>query len=220
MILREGRVFEKAGVNTSEVWGRISPELANRLPTPEGRFWAAGVSIVVHPRSPHVPAAHMNVRRIATQKHWFGGGADLTPTFPCKVDTQNFHQSLQEVCDDQAPGLYKKYKNTCDHYFALPHRGERRGVGGVFFDDLATDNWNADFIFVTKIAQAFSKTYANIVHRRMRQPWSADERLTQLRKRGRYVEFNLLYDRGTKFGLETGGDVEAIFMSLPPLVAW
>jgi coproporphyrinogen III oxidase len=220
-ILR-GRVLEKGGVNVSVVEGMFSDAFRGRIPgaAENPRFWAAGISVVVHPRSPLVPAAHMNTRMIATTRRWFGGGADLTPVFPDAEDTADFHAALKAACDGSDPGYYPRFKAWCDDYFFLPHRDEPRGVGGIFFDDLATDDFEADFAFVRAIGLAFLDVYPRIVRRRMTAPWTAEQKRTQLVKRGRYVEFNLLWDRGTRFGIETGGNPDAVLMSMPPEAAW
>ena len=220
-ILR-GRVLEKAGVNVSVVEGVFSDAFRERIPgaAENPRFWAAGISVVVHPRSPLVPAAHMNTRMIATTRQWFGGGADLTPVFPDAEDTADFHAALKAACDGSDPGYYPRFKAWCDDYFFLPHRDEPRGVGGIFFDDLATDDFEADFAFVRAIGLAFLDVYPHIVRRQMTAPWTAEQKRTQLVKRGRYVEFNLLWDRGTRFGIETGGNPDAVLMSMPPEAAW
>lgn len=220
-ILR-GRVLEKAGVNVSVVEGVFSDAFRGRIPgaAENPRFWAAGISVVVHPRSPLVPAAHMNTRMIATTRQWFGGGADLTPVFPDAEDTADFHAALKAACDGSDPGYFPRFKAWCDDYFFLPHRDEPRGVGGIFFDDLATDDFEADFAFVRAIGLAFLDVYPHIVRRHMTAPWTAEQKRTQLVKRGRYVEFNLLWDRGTRFGIETGGNPDAVLMSMPPEAAW
>ena len=217
-----GRVLEKAGVNVSTVAGEFSEAFRARIPgaAEDGRFWASGISVVVHPRSPLAPAAHMNTRMIVTRKRWFGGGADLTPVFPDADDTSAFHSALQAACDGADPGYYPRFKTWCDEYFYLPHRTERRGVGGIFFDDLATPDFEADFAFVRAVGLAFLDVYPRLLRRHMAEPWTAEQKQAQLVKRGRYVEFNLLYDRGTRFGIETGGNPEAVLMSLPPEAAW
>jgi coproporphyrinogen III oxidase len=222
MSILRGRVLEKAGVNVSTVWGEFSEALRHRIPgaVDDPRFWASGISVVVHPRSPLVPAAHMNTRMIATARRWFGGGADLTPTFAVDADTADFHAALAAACDGADPAYYPRFKAWCDTYFYLPHRGEPRGVGGIFFDDLATADVEADFDFVRAVGLAFLDVYPRLVRRNRNTPWTAEHKAAQLRKRGRYVEFNLLYDRGTRFGIETGGNPEAVLMSLPPEAAW
>jgi coproporphyrinogen III oxidase len=222
MALLRGRVLEKVGVNVSTVEGEFSEAFRARIPgaAEDGRFWASGISVVVHPRSPLVPAAHMNTRMIATCKRWFGGGADLTPVFPDADDSASFHAALRAACDSADPGYYPRFKAWCDEYFYLPHRGEARGVGGIFFDDLATDDLEADFAFVRAVGLAFLDIYPRIARKHMDEPWTAEQKQAQLVKRGRYVEFNLLYDRGTRFGIETGGNPEAVLMSLPPEAAW
>jgi coproporphyrinogen III oxidase len=222
MSLLRGGILEKAGVNVSTVDGVFSETVRARIPGAgtEGRFWASGISVVVHPRSPLVPAAHMNTRMIVTSRRWFGGGADMTPVFPVDEDTAEFHAALRGACEAADPSYYPRYKAWCDEYFWLPHRNEPRGVGGIFFDDLATADAEADFAFVQGVGLAFLAAYPGIVRRRMREPWTAEQKRAQLVKRGRYVEFNLLWDRGTRFGIETGGNAEAVLMSLPPEVAW
>ena len=218
----KGRVFEKIGVNVSVVHGEFAPEFRAEIPgaTEDPRFWAGGISLVSHPCSPLVPAAHMNTRHIATRKAWFGGGGDLTPIYPDTAAAADFHAALRRACDAYDAEAYAKYKKWCDEYFFLPHRNEPRGAGGIFFDYLDGGDWERDFAFVRAVGEAFLAAYAAIVRERMRLPWTAEQRRHQLVRRGRYVEFNLLYDRGTRFGLRTGGNVEAILMSLPPEAAW
>jgi len=220
--LMKGRVFEKIGVNISTVFGEFAPEFRAEIPgaVEDPRFWAAGISVVAHPCSPLVPAAHMNTRHIVTKKAWFGGGADLTPIYPDEPAAAEFHAALRRACDGYDPEAYGKFKKWCDEYFYLPHRDEPRGAGGIFFDYLDGGHWERDFAFVRAVGEAFLAAYASIVGARMRHKWTREQRQHQLVRRGRYVEFNLLYDRGTRFGLRTGGNVEAILMSLPPEVAW
>jgi coproporphyrinogen III oxidase len=220
-VLEGGAVFEKAGVNFSEVFGEFSPEFARTMPGDGLAFTATGTSWVLHPESPHVPTVHGNFRLLTHgSRAWFGGGADLTPYYPVLEDVIHFHRTWRAVCDAHAVADYRSLKRACDDYFHLPHRGEARGVGGIFFDQFGGDDLEAAFAFVRACADSFPDAYLPIVRRRKTQPWTAAERGFQEYRRGRYVEFNLLYDRGTLFGLKTHGRTESILMSLPPVVRY
>ena len=224
--LLKGRVFEKVGVNVSTVFGTFSPEFRQQIPgaAADPRFWASGVSLVAHMCSPRVPAAHFNTRMLVTSQGRFGGGGDLTPlrsdSEAAREDSADLQAAFRAACDRHDPACYPRYREWCDRYFFLPHRNEARGAGGIFFDQHSSGDAPADMAFVQDVGRAFLNAFPRIVRRRMAEAWTPDEREALLVKRGRYVEFNLLYDRGTLFGLKTGGNVEAILMSLPPEVRW
>lgn len=217
----KGRVFEKVGVNVSTVGGAFEGDFAKTIhgAGEDPSFFATGISLVAHMANPHVPAVHMNTRFLTTTKRWFGGGADLNPPLPYDEDTADFHARLQAACDGHDPAYYPRFKAWADDYFYIPHRKVHRGVGGIFYDHLEGD-WEADFALTQEVGRAFLDVYPKLVRRRMDQPFDDADRQRQLEWRGRYAEFNLIYDRGTLFGLKTGGNVDAILMSLPPMAAW
>ena len=220
-ILKNGKIFEKVGVNFSKVYGKFPKQFQKNIPgaSKDPRFWASGISIVMHMQNPHIPAMHFNTRFICTTKNWFGGGMDVTPTIKDEKERKNFHKILKVMCDRHNKNYYKKYKKWCDKYFFLPHRNEPRGIGGIFFD-YENKNWENDFKFVREVGISFLEISTNIIKRKMKLKYSENDKMKQLLKRGRYIEFNLLYDRGTKFGLNSGGNTEAILMSLPPKAKW
>ena len=217
----KGKVFEKVGVNVSTVGGAFSPEFAKTIhgASEDPHFFATGISLVAHMANPHVPAVHMNTRYLRTSKSWFGGGADLNPPLPREEDTAFFHDVLKAACDTHDADYYPRFKAWADDYFFIPHRGVHRGVGGIFYDHLEGD-FDANFAFTRDVGEAFLKAFPPIVRRRMHESWSQEDYARMLEWRGRYAEFNLVHDRGTLFGLKTGGNVDAILMSLPPMASW
>jgi len=220
-ILENGKVFEKVGVNFSEVYGKFSKEFRNKIPgtNNNSNFWASGISIVMHMKNPHVPAMHFNTRYIYTSFGWFGGGMDLTPCIKDENFKKWFHKELKLSCDKHNKNYYKKYKKNCDKYFYLPHRKETRGIGGIFFD-YKKENWEKDFNFVRDVGLTFKNIFRKTISKKNNKKWNKKQKEIQYLKRGRYAEFNLLYDRGTRFGLQTGGNTNAILMSLPPTAKW
>ena len=220
-ILENGKIFDKVGVNFSEVYGKFSNEFKNKVPGTKtsSKFWASGISVVMHMKNPHVPAMHFNTRYIVTSFGWFGGGMDVTPCMKDKKLENWFHSELKKSCNKHNKNYYKKYKKWCDEYFYLPHRKEPRGIGGIFFD-YKKNNWEKDFSFVREVGISFKNISNEIIEKKNKLKWTIKDKEIQYKKRGRYVEFNLLHDRGTKFGLQTGGNVEAILMSLPPTAKW
>ena len=222
MSIMKGNIFEKVGVNISTVYGKFSENFRSNIPGAEddGKFWASGISVVSHPKNPFVPAAHMNTRLIVTSKTWFGGGGDITPMKPSKVMSREFHNDLKNSCNRHNENYYDEFKKWADEYFLIKHRNETRGDGGIFFDYVNTGNWEKDLSFVRDIGETFLNSYSSIIKKTKNLPWNEKDREDQLIKRGRYAEFNLIYDRGTLFGLKTGGNIDAILMSLPPEVKW
>ena len=220
-ILRNGSIFEKVGVNISEVSGRFDKEFKKKIPGTEksSRFWASGISLVAHFHNPKIPSLHFNTRYIVTAKEWFGGGMDVTPAIKDAKQKKYFHLELKKMCANHNKNYYKEHKANCDKYFFLPHRNETRGDGGIFYDYLS-NNWEKDFLYTKDVGEVFLSITKNIIAKKINLKWTKKEKQKQLIKRARYAEFNLLHDRGTKFGLATGGNVEAIFMSLPPLASW
>ena len=220
-ILNNGKIFEKVGVNFSKVCGKFPKEMKKKIPGTNTslNFWASGISVVMHMKNPHIPAIHFNTRYIYTTHGWFGGGIDLTPCIKDDDEKKWFHHELKNICDKHNKNYYPEYKKLCEKYFYLPHRKETRGVGGIFFD-YKKNNWEKDFNFVRDVGLTFRKIFTSIIKKKIKKKWTKKEKELQYIKRGRYIEFNLLYDRGTKFGLQTGGNTEGILMSLPPIAKW
>jgi len=220
-ILKDGKVFDKVGVNFSKVYGKFPKKFQKNIlgAKKDPRFWASGISVVMHMKNPLIPAMHFNTRYISTTRQWFGGGMDVTPSKKDNLEKKDFHQTLKKMCDQHNKNYYNKYKKWCDEYFYLPHREEARGIGGIFFD-YKNNNFEKDFKFVRDVGVTFQKLFNKIIRKKFKKKWTTNDKELQYVKRGRYVEFNLLHDRGTKFGLQTGGNVEGILMSLPPLAKW
>ena len=220
-ILRNGKVFDKVGVNFSKVYGKFPKKFQKNIPgaQKDPRFWASGISVVMHLKNPLIPAMHFNTRYISTTHDWFGGGMDVTPSKADNVEKKEFHRTLKKMCNRHNKSYYKIYKKWCDEYFYLPHRREPRGIGGIFFD-YKKENFEKDFKFVRDVGITFELIFNQIIQRKIKKKWTSKDKEIQYIKRGRYTEFNLLYDRGTKFGLQTGGNTEGILMSLPPLAKW
>ena len=220
-ILKNGKVFEKVGVNFSRVCGKFPKKFQKNIlgAAKDPRFWATGISVVMHMQNPNIPAMHFNTRYICTTKDWFGGGMDITPSMKDNIEKNKFHKTLKIMCDRHNKKFYNKYKKWCDEYFYLPHRNEARGIGGIFFD-YKKENYEKDFNFVRDIGVTFQMLFNNIIQKKIKKKWTLKDKEMQYIKRGRYTEFNLLYDRGTKFGLQTGGNIEGILMSLPPIAKW
>ena len=220
-ILKDGKIFDKVGVNYSKVYGKFPKNLQKKIlgAKKNPSFWASGISVVMHMKNPHIPAMHFNTRYICTTQDWFGGGIDVTPSIKDENEKKEFHKILKKMCERHNKNYYAKYKKWCDEYFYLPHRKETRGIGGIFFD-YKKNNFEKDFKFTRDIGITFQSIFEKIIRKKIKKKWTYKEKEMQYLKRGRYVEFNLLYDRGTKFGLQTGGNIDGILMSLPPLAKW
>jgi len=220
-LLRNGKVFEKVGINFSKVYGKFPKKFKKKIPgaKKDPRFWASGISVVMHMKNPLIPAMHFNTRYICTTQQWFGGGMDFTPSKKDSLEKKNIHKNLKTMCDRHSKNYYRKYKKWCDEYFYLPHRNEARGIGGIFFD-YKNDNFEKDFKFVRDVGITFQILFNKTIKKKLKKKWTLQDKESQYIKRGRYAEFNLLYDRGTKFGLQTGGNIEGILMSLPPIAKW